>query len=163
MVAERVLKWKNFREEYEIEITNQVYNSLSHTDKYGSCEEGGIVLKMSKEMKEGLISQGVDYNTALERFMGKDDLYERFLVKFLDDENFSKLGENIKAGNVGEAFKCAHTLKGLSGNLGFDNLLEEDARIVEILRSGSLDGVEELYEILREKYQKLCDTIKKCE
>ena len=48
-------------------------------------------------MKEGLISQGVDYNTALERFMGKDDLYERFLVKFLDDENFSKLGENIKA------------------------------------------------------------------
>ena len=79
---------------------------------------------MSKEMKEGLISQGVDYNTALERFMGKDDLYERFLVKFLDDE---------------------------------------DARIVEILRSGSLDGVEELYEILREKYQKLCDTIKKCE
>ena len=92
---------------------------------------------MSKEMKEGLISQGVDYNTALERFMGKDDLYERF--------------------------KCAHTLKGLSGNLGFDNLLEEDVRIVEILRSGSLDGVEELYEILREKYQKLCDTIKKCE
>ena len=112
------------------------------------------MLKMSKEMKEGLISQGVDYNTALERFMGKDDLYERFLVKFLDDENFSKLGE---------AFKCAHTLKGLSGNLGFDNLLEEDVRIVEILRSGSLDGVEELYEILREKYQKLCDTIKKCE
>ena len=102
---------------------------------------------MSKDMKEGLISQGVDYNTALERFMGKDDLYERFLVKFL----------------VGEAFKCAHTLKGLSGNLGFDNLLEEDVRIVEILRSGSLDGVEELYEILREKYQKLCDTIKKCE
>ena len=41
--------------------------------------------------------------------------------------------------------------------------MEEDARIVEILRSGSLDGVEELYEILREKYQKLCDTIKKCE
>ncbi len=118
---------------------------------------------MSKDMKEELISQGVDYNTALERFMGKDDLYERFLVKFLEDENFRKLGENIKAGNVEEAFKCAHTLKGLSGNLGFDNLLEEDAQIVEILRSGSLDGVEELYEVLSERYHKLCDTIKKSE
>lgn len=70
----------------------------------------------------------------------------------------------LRPGNVGEAFKmCSYIKNGLSGNLGFDNLLEEDARIVEILRSGSLDGVEELYEILREKYQKLCDTIKKCE
>ena len=110
------------------------------------------MLKMSKEMKEGLISQGVDYNTALERFMGKDDLYERFLVKFLDDENFSKLGENIKAGNIGEAFKCAHTLKGLSGNLGFDNLLEEDVRIVEILRSGSLVIIMIIRILDRKKY-----------
>ena len=52
-------------------------------------------------MKEGLISQGVDYNTALERFMGKDDLYERFLVKFLDDENFSNLEKILRREMLG--------------------------------------------------------------
>ena len=70
---------------------------------------------------------------------------------------------NIGCGNIEEAFKCAHTIKGLCGNLGFDNLLEEDAQIVEILRSGSMDGVEELFETLSTKYHKLCETIKKYE
>ena len=116
---------------------------------------------MCEKLKNELIEQGVDYNTALERFMGKDDLYKRFLVKFLDDENFNKLEENLDNKNVEEAFKCAHTLKGLSGNLGFDNLLEEDAQIVEILRSGSLEGVDELFAVLKEKYNRLCDTIKR--
>lgn len=114
---------------------------------------------MSDNLKNELIEQGVDYNTALERFMGKDDLYKRFLEKFLDDENFNKLEENLENKNIEEAFKCAHTLKGLSGNLGFDNLLQEDAQIVEILRGGSLEGVDELFLVLKEKYEKLCNTI----
>ena len=114
-------------------------------------------------MKTELMDQGVDYGTALERFMGKEELYKRFLVKFLADDNFNQLGANIECENIDEAFKCAHTLKGLCGNLGFDNLLEEDAQIVEILRSGSIDGVKELFEVLSEKYHTLCDTIRKYE
>ena len=114
---------------------------------------------MRKELKD----QGIDYDTALERFMGREELYKRFLVKFLADENFNQLEENIGDENVEEAFKCAHTLKGLCGNLGFDNLLEEDAQIVEILRSGSIEGVKELFEVLSEKYHTLCDTIRKYE
>lgn len=114
-------------------------------------------------MRTELTEQGVDYNTALERFMGKEDLYKRFLVKFLADENFDQLEVNIGSGNVEEAFKCAHTLKGLCGNLGFDNLLEEDTQIVEILRSGSMDGVKELFSVLSEKYHALCDIIKRYE
>lgn len=114
-------------------------------------------------MKIELTSQGVDYDTALERFMGKEDLYKRFLTKFLADENFDQLEVNIGCRNVEEAFKCAHTLKGLCGNLGFDNLLEDDAKIVEILRNGSMDGVSELFVSLSEKYHTLCDTIRKYE
>ena len=109
---------------------------------------------MSENLKTELLSQGVDYATALERFMGKEELYKRFLVKFLADDNFNQLEANIG---------CAHTIKGLCGNLGFDNLLEEDSQIVEILRSGSMDGVEELFETLSTKYHKLCETIKKYE
>ena len=118
---------------------------------------------MNDNLKNELIEQGVDYKTTLERFMGKDNLYENFLIKFLGDDNFDKLEENIKNKNINEAFKCAHTLKGLCGNLGFNNLLREDSQIVEILRSESLDGVEELFDTLKKKYDKLCDTIRKIE
>ena len=58
--------------------------------------------------------------------MGKEELYKRFLVKFLADDNFNQLeGKHWMWKYRGEAFKCAHTIKGLCGNLGFDNLLEE--------------------------------------
>ena len=42
---------------------------------------------MSENLKTELLSQGVDYATTLERFMGKEELYKRFLIKFLADDN----------------------------------------------------------------------------
>ena len=61
---------------------------------------------MSENLKTELLSQGVDYATALERFMGKEELYKRFLVKFLADDNFNQLEANIGCRNIEEAFKC---------------------------------------------------------
>ncbi len=113
------------------------------------------------EFRDELVAEGVDYDTALERFMGKEDLYHKFLVKFLDDTNFMQLGEFLAGRDAEEAFKCAHTIKGLSGNLGFDNLLEADVPLVEKLRAGELDGTDELFASLKVKYDKLCEIIKK--
>ena len=50
---------------------------------------------MSENLRKELKDQGVDYDTALERFMGREELYKRFLVKFLADENFNQLEANI--------------------------------------------------------------------
>ena len=61
--------------------------------------------------------------------------------------------------NAEEAFKCAHTIKGLCGNLGFDNLLEADVPLVEKLRAGVLEGTSELFEELKKKYDRLCESI----
>lgn len=116
---------------------------------------------MSNDLREALIAEGVDYNTTLERFMGKEDLYHKFLIKFLDDDNFNQLEGFLNDKKVEEAFKCAHTIKGLCGNLGFENLLEVDIPLVEILRAGSLESVDELFEDLKKRYDSLCDIIKK--
>ena len=51
---------------------------------------------MSENLKTELLSQGVDYATTLERFMGKEELYKRFLIKFLADDNFNQLEEAIE-------------------------------------------------------------------
>ena len=51
---------------------------------------------MSENLKTELLSQGVDYATTLERFMGKEELYKRFLIKFLADDNFNQLEANIE-------------------------------------------------------------------
>ncbi len=37
---------------------------------------------------------------------------KKFVLKFLDDNSYANLKEAIAAGNVEEAFRAAHTLKG---------------------------------------------------
>ena len=41
------------------------------------------------DLKTELIEAGVDYEGALERFIGRDDLYRKFIFKFLDDKNMN--------------------------------------------------------------------------
>lgn len=114
---------------------------------------------MEEAFKNELMDAGVDYNTTLERFMGKEDLYEKFLFKFIDDRNFIQFEENILNKDVQAAYKSAHILKGLSGNLGFDKMFEIIVPIVEELRAGSLDNAEKSLADLKEIYNLLCGII----
>lgn len=114
---------------------------------------------MEEAFKNELIAAGVDYKTTIERFMGKEDLYEKFLFKFIDDRNFAQFEENILNKDVQAAFKSAHILKGLSGNLGFTKMFEIIVPIVEELREGSLDNAEESLADLKEIYNLLCGII----
>ena len=116
---------------------------------------------MDENFRDELIAEGVDYYKTLERFMGREELYQKFLVKFRADENVMQLEKYRDEKNAEEAFKCAHTIKGLCGNLGFDNLLEAGVPLVEKLRAGVLEGTSELFEELKKKYDRLCEIIRK--
>ena len=113
------------------------------------------------DLKTELIEAGVDYEGALERFIGRDDLYRKFIFKFLDDKNMEYLEEHLKNEDVEEAFKVAHTIKGVTGNLGFDNLFNVDIPLVEGLRAGSMDGAWERFEDLKKMYDETCEIIKR--
>lgn len=88
------------------------------------------------KMLTDLEAIGCDVKGALNRFMNRVDLYKKFLYKFGEEPTFSGLMEALDAGNLEEAFRCAHTLKGVAGNLGLDNLLHEVSPLVEALRRG---------------------------
>lgn len=61
-------------------------------------------------------------------------MIEKFVSKFLEDESFETLCMQMKAGNREEAFRAAHTLKGVCANLSFACLLESAGRLTEELR-----------------------------
>ena len=63
-------------------------------------------------VKECYEKVGSDYEAVLKR-LGSEDMLKRFSIKFLDDPSFQSLQENLKAGNTREAFRAAHTLKGI--------------------------------------------------
>ncbi|MDD3170067.1 MAG: Hpt domain-containing protein [Eubacteriales bacterium] len=101
---------------------------------------------------EKLKEAGIDYEAGLKRFANKSALYEKYLTKFFLDTSFADLGTYIAEKNTMEAFKCAHTLKGLSGNLSITSFYKLISVMVEELRNSNVESVDEMYDQLAKIY-----------
>ena len=82
---------------------------------------------MTDGTKAALTGAGIQVDEALERLMGSEALLERLLGKFLEDRN---LAEDRRE----DAFRAAHTLKGVCGNLSMTRLEALVSQMVELLR-----------------------------
>lgn len=89
---------------------------------------------ITKDTVSMLKAWGMEYEDTLHRFMNKEELLERFLRKFEADTSYLQLMEQLQAGNYGEAFAHAHTLKGVTANLGLEGLRRPASEITELLR-----------------------------
>ncbi len=116
---------------------------------------------MNEQFKQELIEWGVNWDDVKDRFMGNENLIEKFMLKFLNDKSFEQLTTEIGNRDVQEAFKACHTLKGVSGNLGLDGFRPPVLELTEILRAGSLEGADELYMQIKEKYEQLIEILNK--
>ena len=79
---------------------------------------------------------GVNLEETMERFMDSEEMYVRFLKKFLSDQNYNKYLKAAEAKDVEGAFEA---IKGVTANLGLGKLYEEVRPMVEVYRSGKLD------------------------
>lgn len=85
------------------------------------------------EPKECYEAFGGDYMDAVQRLQN-DALIKRFALKFLSDPSFEMLESAVEKKDYEEAFRAAHTLKGVSQNLGFKELGDASSLITEALR-----------------------------
>lgn len=114
---------------------------------------------MTDVLKEKLESQGVNIEETLERFVGMDSLYIKFLKKFPEDKNFKLLEDSITGMDMSNAFTAAHTLKGVAGNLGFGQLFEALVPFVETLREGDLNTAKTQMPAITRMYESICQII----
>lgn len=115
---------------------------------------------MDINYKAQLLAADVDLGATLERFRNNEDLYEKYLSIFLEDNSFDELKINIIIKNYDEAFKYAHALKGVAANLGLQSIYEAVYTLVEKLRAGDYTNVYEEFLAVEEEYLNVCDVIK---
>lgn len=70
----------------------------------------------------------------VERRLSSEKLLRRFLAKFPEDGSFPALCSAMEEGCRDQAFRAAHTLKGVSGNLGLERLFSSVSRLEAVLR-----------------------------
>lgn len=107
-----------------------------------------------------LLAAGIDYEDGLYRFMNNPQLYEKFIRHFLEDPTFGELRESLARADTELAFRAAHTLKGVAGNLSLRSLLTAVDPVVEALRSGDLSRARELLPPVEAAYDQLCAAIR---
>ena len=90
--------------------------------------------------REDFISNEIDYDSAMNLFMGKQEILERFLKKFLNDVSYEQLKAAIDNKDCEAAFKAAHTLKGVAGNLSMKKLAKTVSDMTEEFRAGNFDA-----------------------
>lgn len=106
-----------------------------------------------------LSKAGVSATEGIERFNGDKQLYEETLLKFPADKSFSMLCEALDNKDVKAAFCAAHSLKGVAGNLSMNRLFEDIYPMVEILRAGSMENVDEHMEKVKKDYDDIIQAI----
>ena len=92
----------------------------------------------------------------------KEALFRKFVLKFLDDPSYDTLCQAMESKNQEEAFRAAHTLKGVCQNLAFSRLYESSRDFTEQLRPGQdmqqVDAA--LFARLKEDYRRTADAIR---
>ncbi len=94
-----------------------------------------------------------DYDDVLSR-LRTDERIKKFLLRVLDDMSFTQLCNALENRDMEEAFRAAHTLKGVCKNMSLTNLAYSSSNLTEALRGRSDYGedIDALFKKVKKDY-----------
>lgn len=94
-----------------------------------------------------------DYDDVISR-LRTDERVKKFLLKIVSDPSFSTLCNAMEKKDVEEAFRAAHTLKGVCKNMSITGLAYSASNLTEALRGKQEfgDDVEPLFKKVKKDY-----------
>lgn len=110
-------------------------------------------------LQECYAALGGDYEDVSAR-LHSDRLVQRFILRFLDDQSFALFLTSMREKRYDEAFRAAHTIKGVCQNLSFSSLLKSSSAMSDALRHGWTPEADALVGQLSADYQRTVDAIR---
>ena len=110
-------------------------------------------------LKDCYAAMGGNYDDAIGR-LRSERLVQKFVLKFLDDGSYDLLCRSLEEKNYEEAFRAAHTIKGVCQNLSMDKLQASSSRLCESLRNGYTPEAGALAEEVTADYHATMDAIR---
>ncbi len=104
---------------------------------------------------------GMDLNDVIDRFSGNSSLLIRMIKKFPGDRAFSDIAEAMAKGDFASASDAAHSLKGLSGNLGLSALYSITSRMNQAGKKCDYADFEWYFSELKLEYDRVLTAISK--
>lgn len=102
-------------------------------------------------LKECYQAMGSGYDEVMGR-LRSERMVQKFVLKFLDDGSYGLLLDSMAAQDYPEAFRAAHSIKGVCQNLAFSKLMESSSALTEALRNGLSPEAPALLERVKADY-----------
>ena len=118
---------------------------------------------MTANLRAALSSYGIDYDDAMDRFGGNAELFFRLARKYLDGDNYARLVSAMEMHDFDEAYRQAHSLKGVAGNLSFTKLYTIAAEIASNLREGEYVAAESYLPDAKAAHERIVEALGKLE
>ena len=111
-------------------------------------------------LQECYAAMGSNYEDVIAR-LRSERLVQKFALKFAGDQSYSLLQKSLAEKDYAEAFRAAHTIKGVCQNLSFTKLGASSSALAEALRGGVWhDSAAPLVEQVAQDYQETITAIR---
>ena len=110
-------------------------------------------------LKECYAALEGDYEGVMSR-LPSEKFVQKFVLKFVNDGSYALLLRSMEEENYAEAFRAAHTIKGVCQNLDFTRLYHSSSELSEALRNGCSPEAPALVERVKADYQQTLDAIR---
>lgn len=110
-------------------------------------------------LQECYAAMGGDYDDVMSR-LRSERLVQKFVLRFLEDKSYELLCSSMESGNYADAFRAAHTIKGVCQNLSFTMLGKSSSELSEALRGGYTPEADALTLQVKEEYQQTVQAIR---
>lgn len=114
---------------------------------------------MDEVTRNKLESVGIDVDGTMQRFLGNQELFVKFMKKFTNDQEIIKLKEALANKEYEDVYTSAHTLKGVCANLGMIPLFNVFSLMCQDCRANSYDKLDNLFGQAKIEYDKTVDAI----
>lgn len=122
----------------------------------------GYTGKKDLSLRECYLLAGESYDDLLSRLGCDEKIVYNAVKEFMLDLHYIRLLHAIENRDTETAFKAAHTMKGISANLGFTTMYSAFSLVTEELRSGNIEKAAELMTRATDEYQKIIAAFKRC-
>lgn len=103
----------------------------------------------------------IDVDSSLTRFLDNKEMYITYIKEFYSDTSVYEIETFFANKKWEQAFEIAHTLKGITGNLGMLNLYDKFSKICNAYRKNDFDEMQKIYVKTKIDYENMCKHIAK--
>ncbi len=105
------------------------------------------------DLKACYAAMGADYEDVMRR-LATEERVIKFLTRVPGDGSYDALRAALERKDYAEAFRAAHTIKGICLNLGLTTLLRSSSALADNLRQGAADeDTPALFQALERDYE----------